>query len=105
MVSCADPRDCVAGGYADSATIDASGFPGTRPFIAVENAGAWSAVQQVPGIAELDGGRDSLLTAIACPAPGAWTAGGYYDTGGPPGPQPDPGSQAHLAPFVIASAP
>lgn len=78
MVSCADSRDCVAGGYADSGSKDANGTPTTRAFIAVEKAGAWSAAQDVPGIAGLDGGRGSELTAIACPAPGAWTGGGYY---------------------------
>ena len=105
LLSCADSRDCVAGGYANSANRNANGFLAPRPFIVIENAGAWSAAQDVPGIAGLDGGRGSSLTAIACPAPGAWTAGGNYDTGQPTSTGQDAGPGNNLAPFVIASAP
>jgi hypothetical protein len=106
LVSCADTRDCVAAGQANSGSREAQGtyqVSTARPFIAVEKAGAWSAAQYVPGIAGLDGGRGSGLTAIACPAPGAWTGGGYYQG------QATSAEQfmgfGNTPPFVIASAP
>ncbi|MGD0557155.1 MAG: hypothetical protein ABSA93_19515 [Streptosporangiaceae bacterium] len=105
VVSCADSRDCVAGGYADSGSKDANGNLTTRALIAVEKAGAWSAAQDVPGIAGLDGGRGSELTAIACPAPGAWTAGGYYDSSPPTSTEQFQGLPGSNPPFVVASAP
>jgi hypothetical protein len=66
---------------------------------------AWSAVHDVPGITGLDGGQDSWLTAIACPAPGAWTAGGYYDSSPPTSTESFLGLPGNNPPFVVASAP
>jgi hypothetical protein len=82
LLACADPRDCVAAGEGYNGNTDATGHRLPQWFIAVEKAGTWSPAQDVPGLAGLDGGRQSGLTAIASPAPGAWIAGGTYDAGG-----------------------
>ncbi|HUN37406.1 MAG TPA: hypothetical protein VMU95_35870 [Trebonia sp.] len=105
LLSCADARDCVTGGYADTGQRDARGILTSQPFIAVEKAGTWSAARDVPGIAGLAGGRGSSLTAIACPAPGAWIAAGNYDPGQAISAEDSfLGLTSSLVPFVIASA-
>jgi hypothetical protein len=105
VVSCADARDCVVGGSANSGSVDVRGAVTLRAFIAVEKSGAWSPVQDVPAIAGLDGGRGSGITAIACPAPGAWTAGGYYDSELASSTEQFLGLPGNSPPFVAASAP
>src|SRR5580692_4418561 len=42
---------------------------------------AWGHAEQAPGIASLDNGGGGALEAVACPAQGACTAGGFYSDG------------------------
>jgi Bacterial Ig-like domain (group 3) len=42
---------------------------------------AWAHAEQAPGIATLDNGGGGALEAVACPAQGACTAGGFYSDG------------------------
>jgi hypothetical protein len=71
-VSCPSAGNCVAGG----GDVD-----GSQAFIAVESSGAW-AVQQVPGIENLDLGLYSEVFSVSCPSAGNCAAAGIYDTRG-----------------------
>src|SRR5277367_1438675 len=42
---------------------------------------AWGHAEQAPGIATLDDNGDGALDAVACPAKGACSAGGFYSDG------------------------
>src|SRR5580698_9010703 len=42
---------------------------------------AWGHAEQAPGIATLDHSGGGALEAVACPAQGACTAGGFYSDG------------------------
>ncbi len=72
-VSCGAPGSCAAGGqYLD-------GSANTQVFVDQES---WSAAEEVPGTASLNGGGNDSIYALSCTAAGSCTAGGYYSTAG-----------------------
>jgi hypothetical protein len=75
-VSCASSTNCGAGGSYTS------GFSSTAPiiqaFVVNKTANIWRRAEEVPGTAALNTGGNAKINAVACPAPGDCSAGGYY---------------------------
>ena len=74
-VSCHSPGNCAAVGYY------APGIMQSRPFIVTSRNGTWGPAVAVKGIAALDTGHSSQLTAVSCGTAGGagnCTAGGTY---------------------------
>jgi hypothetical protein len=65
-VACPAPGQCVAGGSAASAGVNANPVP--VAFTVTQSGATWSAARLVPGLAD--------LTALACPTTGTCLAGG-----------------------------
>ncbi len=74
-VSCHSAGNCAAVGYYAPGTMQ------SRPFIVTSKNGTWGTATAVKGIAALDTGHYSLLTAVSCGPAGSagnCTAGGSY---------------------------
>ena len=77
-VSCHSAGNCAAVGFYSPGTSQ------TRPFIVTSKNGSWGSAAAVKGIAALDTGHASSLTAVSCGPAGAagnCTAGGIYYLG------------------------
>jgi hypothetical protein len=77
-VSCHSAGNCAAVGFYSPGTSQ------TRPFIVTSKNGSWGSATAVKGIAALDTGDASSLTAVSCGPAGAagnCTAGGVYYRG------------------------
>jgi hypothetical protein len=71
-VRCAAPGSCtIAGSY-----LDGQGHH--QAFVASEAGFTWGKAVPVPGLAQLGGGGPTDVTALACPAAGRCTIGGWY---------------------------
>ena len=71
-VSCASPGNCSAGGY----YTDGGGHQ--QGFVVSEQNGRWGKAIEVPGLGELNKGRNAQVLSVSCAAPGNCAAGGYY---------------------------
>jgi hypothetical protein len=69
-VSCASAGNCTAGGFYTGRSGGA--------FAASQKNGTWGKAGQVPGLAALDTGEDSVLWSVSCGSPGNCSAGGSY---------------------------
>src|SRR5215475_3667793 len=86
-LSCGAAGNCSTGGfYQDSATH-------LQAFVAGQVHGTWGTAQQVPGIAALSQGGNSLLWSVSCASAGNCSAGGNYDV-----------NSAHQQAFVVSEA-
>src|SRR5262245_27964272 len=86
-LSCGAAGNCSTGGfYQDSATH-------LQAFVASQVHGTWRTAQQVPGIAALSQGGNSLLWSVSCASAGNCSAGGNYDV-----------NSAHQQAFVVSEA-
>src|SRR5579863_1242771 len=74
-VSCTSHGYCAGAGNYANAQGDPSSSKG---FLVSRVNGKWGKAQQVPGLAQLDGGLFSQLDSVSCASPGNCTAGGYY---------------------------
>jgi hypothetical protein len=72
VISCAAPGDCSAGGSYIDAGHEA------QLFVVSEKNGTWGKAKAVPGLAALNTGGDSQLTALSCVSPGNCAASGDY---------------------------
>jgi hypothetical protein len=77
-VSCGSAGNCGAGGFYQVAN---AGHTSDRAFVVSQVAGTWGQAEPVPGLAALDKGQDSQVTAVSCASPGNCTAGGVYSRG------------------------
>jgi hypothetical protein len=71
-VSCVSAGNCVAGGW-----YWVGAYP-YEAFVADEVDGTWGNAIEVPGIAALNLGGDSVLTSLSCPSAGNCVVGGFY---------------------------
>src|SRR5262249_35247430 len=86
-LSCGAAGNCSTGGfYQDSATH-------LQAFVASQVNGTWRTAQQVPGIAALSPGGNSLLWSVSCASAGNCSAGGNYDV-----------NSGHQQAFVVSEA-
>jgi hypothetical protein len=70
-VSCAAPGDCSAGGF--------NGLGSTQGgFVAGEEHGTWGKAIAVPGLAQLNTGKDADVESVSCGSPGNCGAAGFY---------------------------
>jgi len=76
-VSCASPGNCLIEGLQVDAGGAQPGYPQTV-FIAQESGYQWSAVEEVPGLAALNGEGLAEAAGVSCPAPGDCVVTGYY---------------------------
>jgi hypothetical protein len=74
-VSCGSAGNCAAGGsYTDSGGHQ-------QAFVAIENAGAWGAASEVPGLGSLNAGGDAAVNSVSCRLASSCAVGGYYRDG------------------------
>jgi hypothetical protein len=73
-VSCARNGSCGAAGYYETATASQS-------FVVSQVRGRWGTAENIPGLAKLNKRGFSEPGAIACPASGSCTTGGFYFDG------------------------
>jgi hypothetical protein len=71
-LSCAAPRNCVAGGYYQSGSAQGD----DQAFLVAESRGKWGKAKAVPGVTTLEGSGHSSLADVSCTAPGDCAAGG-----------------------------
>jgi hypothetical protein len=83
-ISCANPGNCVAGGFWDPMSAD---FALHQGLLATEKNGKWGPAQNVPGLIAINTAEEAMVTNVSCTAPGYCTAVGWYDKGEPFGPQ------------------
>ncbi len=76
-VSCASPGNCLIEGLQVAAGGAQPGYP-QSVFIAQESGYQWSAVEEVPGLAALNGEGLAEASGVSCPAPGDCVVTGYY---------------------------
>jgi hypothetical protein len=76
-VSCASPGNCLIEGLQVAAGGAQPGYP-QSVFIAQESGYQWSAVEEVPGLAALNGEGLAEAAGVSCPAPGDCVVTGYY---------------------------
>lgn len=73
VLSCPSAGNCAFGGaYTDRA------HHGFEAFVDSQANGKWTKAQPIPGLARLETGAHSSITAISCASPGNCTAGGSY---------------------------
>jgi hypothetical protein len=71
-VSCASAGDCAAGGTYNANSSQVQGF------VVSERNGVWGRAIEVPGLAAMDGGRQSQVYSLSCGSAGYCATGGYY---------------------------
>jgi hypothetical protein len=74
-VSCASAGNCSAGG------VYSPNSSGTQVFVADEIGGAWSAAEQISGMAALDQGAPASISSISCASAGNCSVVGTYRDG------------------------
>ena len=71
-VSCASAGNCATvGDYRD-------GGGHQQGFVVSEQHGRWGTAIEVPGLGELNKGRNAQVLSVSCASPGNCAAGGYY---------------------------
>jgi hypothetical protein len=71
-LSCRSAGNCTGGGsYRDQAG-------GIQTFVVGEESGTWSAAAEVPGLAALNAGGNSVPLSLSCASAGNCAAGGFY---------------------------
>jgi hypothetical protein len=80
-VSCPAPGDCAAAGHYSPGDAAAGGRqPATEAFVVTERDGRWGRATPLPGLAELNPGRQAGAGAISCWAVGDCAVAGTYAT-------------------------
>lgn len=78
-VSCSAAGECVAAGDVGHPCDDYYCYE-THAFVTVQTGGIWSNASTLPGLEDLNTGRDSRITSVSCSSPGNCMVGGYYNT-------------------------
>ena len=70
-MSCSSPGNCGAAGFYSTSSTE-------QGFVVSETNGTWGKAEEIPGIAALDRGHDSEVSALSCGSAGNCTAVGTY---------------------------